>query len=172
MLVVLSDTHGRDGPRLAGRTAEAVESADVIVHAGDFMTAPVLDAFEAYGPLHAVFGNNDTPAVRERIPADRTVSWEGLRIALVHGHEHSPTARTMFARQSGADLLVVGHSHEPEFEPGTVPTLNPGSHADPRWNRPAHAELEWDAAAEVARGRLVDPEEGPFEEFVVEPRAD
>lgn len=170
MLVVLSDTHGDDGTRLSGRTREAVEAASRIVHAGDFATAEVLDAFESHGRLEGVYGNTDTPAVRERLPAERVLEWEGLRIALVHGHEHTATARSLFARQSNADLVVSGHSHAPAFRPGVVPALNPGSHADPRRNRPAHAELEWDDAAGVARGRLCEPSGTVFERFSVEGR--
>lgn len=170
MLVALSDTHSRDGPRLSGRTRETIEAASVILHAGDFMTEDVLDGFESHGPLYAVYGNNDTTAVRERVPAERVFEWQGLRIAVVHGHRHTETELSILGRQSGADLVVFGHSHAPEFSDGIVPALNPGSHADPRWNRPAHAELEWDGAAGFARGRLVEPSGTVFERFTVEPR--
>lgn len=170
MLVALSDTHGREDARLSGRTAEAVEAAPVLVHAGDFTTPDVLEEFESHGSLYAVYGNSDSPDVRGRLPADRIFEWRELRIALVHGHEHTDTALSMFARQSNADLLVYGHSHAPGFRDGVVPALNPGSHADPRWNRPAHAELEWDDAAAIARGRLVEPSGTVFERFTVEPR--
>jgi len=171
MLVVLSDTHGRDGPRLEGRTAEAVSAADLVVHAGDYVTADVLSAFESRCDLRGVYGNNDPPAVRDRVPEERVVEWRGLRVAVVHGHDHTGVARGMFARQSGADLLVVGHSHAPNFDAGDpVPVLNPGSHADPRWNRPAHAELEWDDDAGPARGRLVEPSGEVFERFAVKKR--
>ncbi len=170
MLVALSDTHSRDGAALSGRTAEAVEAATVLVHAGDFTTEPVLDAFESYGPLYAVYGNNDSPAIRDRIPANLLFEWNDLRIVVVHGHEHTDTALSMLGRQSNADLLVVGHSHKPMFRDGPVPVLNPGSHADPRWNRPAHAELVWDDEIDGARGTLVEPSGTVFERFVVEPR--
>ncbi|MFC6723885.1 metallophosphoesterase family protein, partial [Halobium palmae] len=46
MLVLLSDTHSTDGTQLRGRTLEAVREADLVVHVGDFMREPVLDAFE------------------------------------------------------------------------------------------------------------------------------
>ncbi len=170
MLVALSDTHGRDGARLSGRTAEAVEDASVLVHAGDFVTGDVLDEFESHGPLCAVYGNNDPVDVRERLPADRVLGWRDLRILVVHGHEHADPALSMLGRQSNADLVLFGHSHAPEFRDGVVPALNPGSHADPRWNRAAHAELEWDTAAGLAHGRLVEPSGTAFEHFTVKPR--
>ena len=168
MLVVCSDTHSRESPRLEGRTETAVEEADLVVHAGDFTTGAVLEAFQARCDLRGVYGNNDRPAIRERLPADRVVEWAGLRILVVHGHEHTETALAMAGRQSNADLVVFGHSHEPDFQRGTVPLCNPGSHADPRWHRPAHAELEWDGGA--AKGRLVEPSGEILQRFEVEPR--
>jgi putative phosphoesterase len=170
MLLVLADTHGRETPQLEGRTAAALETADVVVHAGDFTTEAVFSAFRQRCDLRGVVGNNDPPAVAAALPAQRTLEWEGLRVAVVHGHEHTDTGLSMLARQSGVDLLVFGHSHEPTFRDGTVPLLNPGSHAAPRWHRPAHAELEWDDADGLARGRLVEPSGEVFERFTVAPR--
>lgn len=170
MLVALADTHSRDDARLEGRTAAAVDDAELVVHAGDFTTEAVLADLESRCDLRGVQGNNDDPAVREALPAERTVEWRDLRIAVVHGHEHSETGLSLLARQRSADLLVHGHSHEPAFVDAAVPLLNPGSHADPRWHRPAHAELRWDAEAGLARGRLVQPDGEVLREFAVEPR--
>lgn len=161
-IVVVSDSHSRDGHRLEGRTLEAVRAADLVCHCGDFMTASVLEAFEREADrLAAVSGNNDSPAVRERLPATRVVEAGGLRLAMAHGHEHTDTALGLFGREHDADLVLVGHSHQPSFRPGTPPVLNPGSHADPRWNRPGHAELTVDPPA----GRLVEPDGTLIESF-------
>ncbi|WP_255198372.1 metallophosphoesterase [Halorarius litoreus] len=168
MLVVVSDTHGTESPRLEGRTLEAVREAELVCHCGDFMTEPVLDAFEQEATEFAgVYGNNDPPAVRDRLADTRVVDHRGIRLALVHGHEHTETAVSLFGRQSNADLVCVGHSHRPSFQmAGAVPVLNPGSHADPRWYRPAHAELE--VSAKVVAGRLVQPDGTVFEQFEIE----
>lgn len=165
MITVVSDTHGRDTHRLSDHTLDAVRDADFVLHAGDFTTESVLDAFETENTRFAgVTGNNDTAAVRERLPAARTVEYEGLRIAMVHGHEHTGTGLSLFGRQENADLLVVGHSHNPEFRYiGDIPVLNPGSHADPRRYRPAYAEL----TTEPLRGRLIEPDGTVFETFTV-----
>lgn len=166
MLTVVADTHGRENHRLTGRTLEAVRAADRVLHAGDFNTEAVLEAFLAENDrLAGVYGNNDDDAVRERLPARRTVTHDGVRIALAHGHEHHDTALAMYGRQEHADLVVVGHSHRPTVRQiGTVPVLNPGSHADPRRYRPAHAELELDPL----RGRLVEPDGTELERFAVD----
>ena len=168
MLTVVSDTHGTDDHRLSGRTLEAVREASFVVHAGDFFTEAVLDAFLAEnGSFAGVTGNNDHSGVRERLPSQRVVEAAGIRLVVVHGHEHTATALDLLGRQEAADVVVVGHSHRPEFrDEGTVPVLNPGSHAQPRRYRPAHAELE--RGADAITGRLVEPDGTVFEEFRIE----
>lgn len=169
MLAVLGDTHRREGHGLAGRTLEAVRAADVVAHAGDFTTAAVLEALaDECERLHAVVGNNDDAVLRERLPRRAVFAAEGLTVAMVHGHEHSDEALSLLGRETGADLVVRGHSHRPGVERAAGRTLlNPGSHADPRWYRPAHAELE--RAGDAVRGRLVEPDGTVFERFEVEP---
>jgi putative phosphoesterase len=176
MLVVLSDTHGRDDARLTGRTREAVHGADAVVHAGDFLTERVLDAFhDAAARLHAVYGNNDPPAVRDRVPARRVFDYGGVRFAVVHGHEHTDQALSFMAREVGADCVVVGHSHRPGIRrAGAVPVLNPGSHADPRRYEPAHAELvanDGNGEEPLLAGRLLRPDGTLLEEFEIGGRA-
>ena len=63
-------------------------------------------------------------------------------MVVAHGHEHTETALGMLARQEDADVVVVGHSHRPTLSDldGRL-LVNPGSYADPRRYRPAHAEL-------------------------------
>lgn len=193
MITVVSDTHGSDDHRLDGRTLEAVREADLVIHAGDFTTEAVLDAFLAEacatsasengaaganagdatgasagesgaGEFVAVAGNNDDDRVRDRLAATRVVERAGVRFAVVHGHEHDETGASLLGRQEGADVVVVGHSHRPGFEAaGAVAVLNPGSHADPRWYRPAHAELE--PTTEGLCGRLVTPGGEVLSEF-------
>jgi len=178
VIVVVSDTHGTDGHRLDGRTLEAVQGAQLVVHAGDLTTEAVLEAFEAEtgsdrdegGEFVAVAGNNDDEGVRARVERTRVVECAGVRFVIVHGHEHDETALSFLGRQEGADVVVVGHSHRARWDPeGAVAVLNPGSHADPRWNRPAHAELE--PTAEGLRGRLRTPDGEVLETFTVSGRA-
>jgi len=149
MLVVCSDTHGTDDARLTGRTREAVDAAGLVIHAGDFTTPAVLDAFrERAERLVAVHGNADVAGVRDRLPSAATTTYAGVRIAVTHTERGGPTALSLFGRQRGAALVVSGHTHRPTVDvPEAGPTLlNPGSHADPRGNRPGHAEL-WPAGS-------------------------
>jgi hypothetical protein len=167
VIVALADTHGTDGHRLDDRTLEAVRAADLVVHAGDLTTEAVLDAFEAEcRAFVAVHGNNATSAVRDRLPAERVVEFEGVRIALTHGDDHDETGLSLFGRQNRADLVISGHSHQPGVvDAGELSLLNPGSHADPRWNRPGYAELAIDPESGRLDGQLRDPDGTVFEEF-------
>ena len=165
MLTIVSDTHSSDGHRLDGRTLEAVRKADLVVHAGDFMIEPVLDAFEnESSTFRGVYGNNDDAEIRSRLPKARTVEYEGVRFAVTHTVRGGNTALTLFGKEREADAVIFGHSHRPTADlSGELPLLNPGSHAQPRGNRPAHAELE--PIAGGLRGRLVTPDGEVFETF-------
>ena len=158
MLVVLSDTHSRAETRLPPRLREQVRQATVTLHAGDFTTRQVLDAFEDLtNRLVAVAGNRDRPPVRERLGATETVEQFGRRFLLVHGHEHDETSLSLLARQEGADVIVTGHTHRPTLGTlGDAVLVNPGSYADPRGNRPAYATVEKTDEGVVATLRDLD----------------
>jgi len=162
MLVALSDTHASESPELSAHLETAVAEADRVIHAGDFTAAAVLDEFAAGSDLTAVFGNRDAPAVCERLPETATVEWGDLTLVVVHGHRRDATALGMLARQADADVVVRGHSHRPRLaDLGDRLLVNPGSHADPRGNRPAYAALV--RTADGVRVELRSPAGEPFE---------
>ncbi|RRJ33835.1 metallophosphoesterase [Halocatena pleomorpha] len=167
MITVVSDTHGQSTHRLSDQSLTAVRTADLVVHAGDFITESVLTAFESESTRFVgVAGNSDTFPIQKRLPATRTVEHDGIRIAIAHGHNHTKTSRSLFARQQHADLLVVGHSHTPMVRSTDEYTLlNPGSHAEPRGNRPAYATLE--ATDDGCVGRLCELDGTVFKTFTV-----
>ncbi|CQH62087.1 MJ0936 family phosphodiesterase [Halobacterium hubeiense] len=168
MIAVLSDTHSTDGHDLQGRALDAVRDAELVIHAGDFTTETALDAFyDAADQLFAVHGNADQPAVRDRLPEARTLEAGGLRVAVTHRQRGGTTGLAMFGRESGADLVVSGHTHQPTVtETEDVTLLNPGSHADPRGNPAAHAELHPDNGG--VRGEIRDRDGSVLREFRVE----
>jgi len=141
MLVALSDTHGDTDPRLTDHLRDTIEDASLVVHAGDFTTADVLDAFDSLAPAFAgVAGNSDSSAVRDRLPEKRVVEQFGRRFLVVHGHRHDRTSLSLLARQEKADVVVLGHTHSAGVEyVGDVTVVNPGSHADPRGEHPTFA---------------------------------
>lgn len=170
MIAVLSDTHGEDGHELRGAAREVVADADLVVHAGDFTSEAALDAFhDASDRLFAVHGNADDPAVTDRLPKARTFEEAGLRVAVTHRQRGGTTGLSLFGRERNADLVISGHTHQPAVvDTGDVVLLNPGSHADPRGNAAAHAELVPTEGGVC--GRIRDRDGGVLREFGVEGR--
>jgi putative phosphoesterase len=134
--LLLADTHvparARDLPDQVWR---AVEDADVVVHAGDWVAEDLLDRLlDRSRRLVAVHGNNDGPALRARLPETARVVLGGVRVAVVH--ETGPSThreRRMRQAYPDVDLLVFGHSHIPwDTEVDGLRLLNPGSPTDRR----------------------------------------
>ncbi|MFZ3454446.1 metallophosphoesterase family protein [Arthrobacter sp. 7Tela_A1] len=136
-LLLLADTHlPLRAKALPDEVWDAVEAADLVVHAGDWVSEDLLDELEARSrALLACWGNNDGPALRARLPEVARAVVEDVRIAVVH---ETGAARGREARMAeaypGTDLLVFGHSHIPwdTVAPGGLRLLNPGSPTDRR----------------------------------------
>jgi putative phosphoesterase len=165
VLVVVSDTHGRDDHRLVGRSRTAVADADRVVHAGDFTTESVLQSFRATAEsFHAVHGNRDAAAVTDRLPATRQFSYGDVHFVLTHRQRGGDTGLAMLGRERGADVVIHGHSHRPRVtEAGPVTLLNPGSHAEPRGAPATHAEIE--STDRGIAGRIVGTDGGVIDQF-------
>lgn len=136
-LVLLADTHvPKRASDLPPELWAAVDAADLVIHAGDWVDVATLDALEARARrLVGVFGNNDGPPLRARLPEVARVEVDGVRIAVVHetGAATRREAR-MQAAFPDADVLVFGHSHIPwdTTAPDGLRLLNPGSPTDRR----------------------------------------
>ncbi len=136
-LVLLSDTHlpkrAKDLPQALWR---AIDAADVVIHAGDWVDEPALDALEARAArLLACWGNNDPAGLRARLPETARAVIEGIRFAVTHETGASTgRERRMDAAFPETDVLVFGHSHIPwdTVTPAGLRLLNPGSPTDRR----------------------------------------
>lgn len=135
-VVVLADTHMRRGwnRQLPGPAVALIETADVILHAGDVIHGFVLDELAAYAPIHTVLGNNDTD-LEGVLPETLEVELAGVRIGMIHDSgSRDGRAERLRDRFPGCDVVVFGHSHVPCNEPGVGGQLlfNPGSPTERR----------------------------------------
>ncbi len=120
---------------LPAAVREAASGVDLIVHAGDWVSASVLDELETLGPVLGVWGNNDGDDLRSRLPEIARAEIDGVRVAVVHETGASlGREKRMDAAFPDADLLVFGHSHIPwdTVTPNGLRLLNPGSPTDRR----------------------------------------
>jgi putative phosphoesterase len=155
-LVMTADTHVPHRARdLPASLWAAIGAADVVVHAGDWVDAALLDLFEARSRwLIGVYGNNDHGPLRQRLSEVARAEFEGVRIAVVHetGDKKGREARCA-ARFPDADVLVFGHSHIPwdTTADNGLRLLNPGSPTDRR--RQPHGTY---VTATASDGALLD----------------
>jgi uncharacterized protein len=141
-LALISDTHLPRGSRaLPAACVERLRAADLIVHAGDFVERGAYDELVALGPpVVAVHGNQDSPELRELLPAQLAFEAGSTSIGLTHdaGPSRGRLER-MRRRFPGCVAVVFGHSHIPLHEVARdgFQIFNPGSPTDRR-RQPSH----------------------------------
>lgn len=151
-VLALADTHVRPGSsrRLPKDVYRELPRADVILHAGDVVTADLLQELGGFAPVHAVLGNNDHELVGI-LPEVLELELDGVHLAMIHDSGAAKArAGRLHRRFPSADVVLFGHSHQPLLSPGIDGQLlcNPGS---PTWRRTA-------ATATVATLELHDGE--------------
>lgn len=132
---IVSDSHGPIDPRIL----QALESCDLLIHAGDLGGMAALDALAAIAETVTVRGNNDTPGrwlVSERaqlamLPEVLRINLCGGDLILAHGHQiRQARQRHCRLREAFPDALAVvyGHSHRLRIDMDAEPwVLNPGA---------------------------------------------
>jgi putative phosphoesterase len=132
-----------------------LRAADVVLHAGDFVSTAILEELRALGPpVEAVHGNMDEPALKAALPKQQVVEVGGLRIGMVHdaGPRAGREAR-LAARFEDCEAVVYGHTHVPQVERFQhLWVLNPGSPTDRR-RQPVYSMIVL-----RLRGRRITPE--------------
>ncbi|HVV57661.1 MAG TPA: metallophosphoesterase family protein [Gaiellaceae bacterium] len=158
-IAVVSDTHLPRGTRvLPAPCVERLRSADLIVHAGDLVSAAFLRELRAFGPpVVAVAGNVDEPAVRAALPERIELDAGGARLGVVH--DAGPRAGRegrLVAAFPGCAAVVYGHSHLPQVERHEgVWILNPGSPTERR-RAPTRSMIDLEVEGGELRPVLVD----------------
>ena len=143
LIGLISDTHIRiPGHRaglssltteaLPGEVKVAFAGVDLILHAGDIYTLPVLDELETVAPVIAAEGDDDPfESVNDsRVKPEHTIEIEGVTIWISHyGMWPENTTRKQ------PDVIVYGHSHRSAMDrtDGTL-HINPGSPTFPQYN--------------------------------------
>ncbi|WP_433005878.1 metallophosphoesterase family protein [Kribbella sp. CA-294648] len=155
-LLLISDTHlPVRAKKLPAAVWAAVDEADVVIHAGDWVSVDLLgELTERANRLIGCWGNNDGPLLRARLPEVARETLDGLSVAVVHETGQAKGREERCERAyPDVDLLVFGHSHIPwdTTSPRGLRLLNPGSPTDRR--RQPHCTYQ---TAVIESGRLTD----------------
>jgi putative phosphoesterase len=153
-LLLLADTHVPKRARdLPPQVWSAVDEADLVVHAGDWVGVDLLDRLqERASRLIGVYGNNDGEDIRARLPETARATVEGVRLVVTHETGGAKNRETRVDKRfPDTGVLVFGHSHIPwdSTTAGGIRLLNPGSPTDRR--RQPHATY---LTADLADGQL------------------
>jgi putative phosphoesterase len=142
-IIALSDTH-LEGEMLPDAVIELAGNADIILHAGDFVSSRAYADLAKLGKLEAVHGNSDSAELKRLLPERKVVTVDGIRIGLVHMASHGSdlVGARMMAREMEVEVLVFGHIHRPIVEKGERLLICPGSTTLPRMSAPSVAEIE------------------------------
>ena len=117
--------------------------ADLVLHAGDFVSAQFLEELRRIGPpVEGVHGNMDEAALKAVLPKQRVVEAGNVRIGMVHdaGPRVGREAR-LAVRFEDCEAVIYGHTHVPQVERFQhLWILNPGSPTERR-SSPVHSML-------------------------------
>jgi putative phosphoesterase len=146
-IIAIADTHIKYGSireNLPLALLNLLEGADMIIHAGDFVTLKAFDELSNTAQFHGVHGNMDEPALKQLLPEKKLIEVEGIRIGIVHEASFSIldfTGAGYLAKEMGVNILVFGHIHKPVIERSDVLLVCPGSPTSPRLSEPSAVEL-------------------------------
>lgn len=132
---VISDTHLSGGKcELPRDLVKELKKCDLIIHAGDFVDACVLDFLCEISEVAAVCGNMDGDSIKSRLKSKETLEIGDKKICIMHGYGHPGKLigilKNEFAQEK-PDIIIFGHSHAPvnEYIDGVL-YFNPGSVTD------------------------------------------
>jgi putative phosphoesterase len=163
---VIGDTHCPTlSPLPPARIAQAFKGLDIILHVGDISELYVLESFqETYTLTFGVYGEDDTPEVRQYLEEKRVVRFGERRVGMIHGHQfeaqsrgrsglwrifHPPEPGSMvdFLLEQFAEdevhAIIFGHTHQPyvKMHEGVL-LFNPGAALPGRDRRPTVGVLD------------------------------
>ena len=143
LIGLLSDTHVRvsghnvslstlTSSELPYQIKGAFRGVDLILHAGDIYSLPILDKLETIAPVLATEGDDDPfeTTIDRRVKHTQTITIEGVTIWMSHYGEW-----TGDTRQKAPDIVVYGHTHHSSLEDhnGMI-RINPGSPTFPGYD--------------------------------------
>ena len=133
---LLSDTHIPDHVKeLPEQLKEAFHGVDLILHAGDIYTVPILDELERIAPVLAASGDDDwgDTLTDKRVKEKHVLELEGQVLWLVHMRPYylmTPElqSRAFSGQDSKPDIIVFGHEHRTDVQRvGDTLFVSPGS---------------------------------------------
>ncbi len=158
-IVATADTHVTKIEELPNRLIELMDEADLVIHAGDFVSNELLKEMEKRYNLLAVYGNSDDEDVKRRLKQTEKIKVEDVWIGVVHRGNYLNNFDDLGykAKELGVQLLIFGHIHRFVLENfGDVIVLSPGSPTKPRQSVASCAVIDIKGSKVNVRLEIVD----------------
>jgi putative phosphoesterase len=115
-ILVLADTHVATLQQLPERLRQLVKETDYVVHCGDFTEIRVVEELRSLAKhFIGVYGNTDSPEVKEQLPAETIFEVCGKKIAVTHPYFGGPPwglEEELAAHFPTAQAILFGHTHD------------------------------------------------------------
>lgn len=147
-LGILSDTHGYWRPGIL----EHFGGVSAILHAGDVGDSAICDVLESVAPTYSIRGNVDGALPESSFPYRRILTFEGVRILLIHRSEDA--AAEIVSDPQPYGMVIHGHTHKPrnEWLDGCL-WFNPGAAGRERFGRTQDVGI---GLVRIEAGRIVE----------------
>jgi len=111
-VVIIGDTHINEFQYLPKLMLEYLQSANWVIHVGDYVSDKVLNELITLKRSHflGVYGNADPKSIRETIPAKRIEEIQGYRIGITHppqGGSSKYTEKRVVKTFENCDLDII-----------------------------------------------------------------
>lgn len=133
-IAILGDTHIRLFEDLPKDILKEIETSDLVIHVGDYVSLDILDGLiRLKGEnFKGVFGNADPKNVRNVVQSKLVLEILGKKIGIMHPSSGGPSGITEAKvlsefKNEDIDVLVYGHTHEPKIQyKEEILLINPG----------------------------------------------
>ena len=138
-IAIISDTHlKKDSGQLDNLITE-FRNVDLVIHAGDYGGAWVMEYLQNHFNFIGVWGNIDDATIKAHLQEKLILKVGPYHVGIFHGHGKSKTTieRAYANFESNlVDIIIFGHSHQPMIcTKNKVLMLNPGSLTNKRKER-------------------------------------
>ena len=138
-VAIISDTHLKKDSGQLNNLITEFRNADLVIHAGDFGGAWILEYLRHQFNFIGVWGNIDDDTIKVSLQEKLIVQIGPYKVGIFHGHGKGKTtierAYTNFENDQ-VDIIIFGHSHQPIIcTKNKVLMLNPGSLINKRQER-------------------------------------
>jgi len=130
-IVALSDTHYSDDYKIPNALIKEIDSSDIIIHCGDFISYNFFSFLNSTNKLYAALGNGDY-RLSKYLETTKEVKLGKYKAIITHGDNIN--LNNLSYTFYDYDIIFFGHTHDPIYiKENEKHLINPGSVTNNRY---------------------------------------